>query len=54
MYYTKKEMAEVLKVSPQTVYRWGVSGKLETVQPFGKGGRILYKFKEEGAKNEQV
>lgn len=34
-YYTPKEVADMLKVAPQTVYNWIRDGELKAVQ-FGK------------------
>ena len=39
--YTAREMAEMLQVSQDTVYRYGVSGKLETLRIGGSVRFVL-------------
>lgn len=39
MYYTRKEVASMLKITTQTVYDWIVAGKLPAIK-IGKSYRI--------------
>ncbi|MBD3329355.1 helix-turn-helix domain-containing protein [Candidatus Dojkabacteria bacterium] len=54
-YYTLEEVAEMLKVTYMTVYRWIKSGQLEAVKA-GKQYRVskkcLNEFIEKSAKDE--
>ena len=42
-YLTRTEVAELLKISVTTVYRWTRSGKLKS---YGIGNRVFYKSHE--------
>lgn len=44
-YYTARELAEILKVHPQTIYRLANEGKLESIK-IGYSRRFLMPDKE--------
>lgn len=43
IYYTRKELAEILQCSIGTIHNWTASGKL---QSYGIGNRVYYKVSE--------
>lgn len=47
--YTAKELAELLKVSVQTIRKYGTDGTIGTYQPGGKNCSIRYYLKEEAS-----
>lgn len=45
--YTAKEAAAILRVSKQTIWKYGREGKVDTIR-FGRTVRFNLKMKEEG------